>query len=369
MKQLPNHILSALQSKKTSLGNCPAFPELGDVDFSTALLTERYNELLELIGSDNHKLLKRELNSLLKDCKEIEEECKPALEKLCVSVVTDMFNIPEHTVKIGVSLADSVDTSSQRLTPEEMVDFTFDDIEDMTTLTGEIHKRRLLNSLISGAAITMSAQISKYAGELFDINPDLPSIYKRILAYNEMLSFIEEETISRKEDASDGGKVDVSVGDPNSAVTIEAEGIIFPILLEEAIKGLLELAIAHGLPENKEKAMYVVGKSDFKLAELWDMRFGVSLWKLIEEQVDDDIEPNFLLMELSCLPVKKFNAVLSEIFAKTKRGKSILNDITDKIKHSLEKDDFDDYMKSRQGKKQMDDEFFTADELITDDLD
>ena len=366
MKQLPDHILSALASKQTSLGHCPSFPEYEERDFDVELLTERYNELLAIIGSDNKNLLKRELKTLLRNCKQIEKECKSALERLCVSVVTDIFSIPENAINLEVSLVDKVDSSSQRMTPEDSTEFTFDDIEDMKNLTGEVHKRRLLNALITGASITIAGHISKYAGELFDINPDLPSMYKRIMAYNEMLSFVEEEHINSEEQASDGGKVDVTIGDPNSTVTINAEGVIFPILLEESVRGILELAISHGLPKSREKALYVVSKSDFKLAELWDMRFGISLWAIIEGLVKDDVEPNFLLMELSMLPVQKFNEVMTEIFAKTKSGQKSLSEIVEHIKKSKAKDDFDDFMTAKQNRHQMDDEFFTPDELITD---
>ena len=364
---LPEHIVSALQSNATSLGKCKCFPQYEDCDFAVAIVSERYEKLVEMIGSDNRGLLKRELSRLIGECKSIERECKGALEKLCTKVVTELFNIPDDTVDIKVSLVDKVDASSQRMTPEESVDFTFDNIGDMNNLTGEIHKRRVLNALIVGAALDYAGRVSSYIKDLFEINPDLPSNYKRIMAYNELLSYVEEDTLSSDESASDGGKVDVSLGDPNSAVSIKAEGVIFPILLEETIKGILELAISHGLPHNKKKAMYVVGKADFKLAELWDMRLGTVLWAIIEKQIDGDgIEPNFLLMELSKLQCDDFNDIMTEIFAETRDGKEILNRIVDQIRHDKDKDDFDDFIKSKGSKHQIDDEFFEPDELITD---
>jgi len=370
MTKLPEHIISALQSNATSLGECECFPVYDGYDFATKILSEQYDKLVELIGSDNRALLKREISRLIRECKSIEKECKGALEKLCVKVVTDIFNIPGDTVDIKVALVDKIDASNMRMTPEDSVDFTFDNIRDMNNLTDEIHKRRVLNALITGAAIDYAGRVSLYIKDLFEINPDLPSNYKRIMAYNELLSYVETETLSRETDASDGGKVDVSLGDPNSAVSIKAEGVIFPILLEEVIKGILELAISHGLPNNRKKAMYVVGKSDFKLAELWDMRFGTALWPIISKQIDsEDVEPNFLFMELSKLPCDKFNDVLAEIFAKTTDGKEMLNAIIGKINRSKEKDDFDDFMSVQQKQHQMDDEFFMPDELITDDLD
>ena len=367
MMNLPEHIVSALQNNATSLGKCKCFPEYEDFNFAESILSERYSKLVEVIGSDNRTLLKRELSRLVNETKAIERECKGALEKLCVKVVTDIFNIPEDTVDIKVSLVDSVDSTNQRLTPEECVDFTFDNINDMNFLTDEIHKRRVLNALITGAALDYAGRVSSYIKDLFEINPDLPSNYKRIMAYNELLSYVEKDTLNNENDASDGGKVDVSLGDPNSAVVIKAQGILFPILLEEVIKGILELAISHGLPRNRKKAMYVVGKADFKLAELWDMRLGTALWSLIDGQIDGDgVEPNFLLMELSKLPCDEFNDLLTEVFAKTRDGVEMLNQIVSKISHGKEKDDFDSFLASKGSKHQIDDEFFEPEELITD---
>lgn len=367
---LPEHIVSALQSNATSLGKCKCFPQYEDCDFAIGIVSERYDKLVEMIGSDNRGLLRRELSRLIRECKAIEKECKGALEKLCTKVVTEIFNIPEDTVDIKVSLVDKVDSTNQRMTPEESVDFTFDNIDDMNNLTGEIHKRRVLNALITGAALDYAGRVSSYIKDLFEINPDLPSNYKRIMAYNELLSYVEPDTLNSDEEASDGGKVDVSLGDPTSAVTIKAEGVIFPILLEETIKGILELAISHGLPHDRKKAMYVVGKADFKLAELWDMRLGTVLWSIIDKQIEGDgVEPNFLLMELSKFSCDEFNEIMTEIFAQTRDGKEMLNSIVEQINHHKEKDDFDSFLKSKGTKYQVNDEFFEPDELITDNED
>lgn len=80
---------------------------------------------------------------------------------------------------------------------------------------------------------------------------------------------------------TDGGKVDVNLSSSDNIVSIKSQGILMPILLEETIKGILELAISHGLPKNSAKAQYIISKSDFKLAEMWDMRIGLPLWEHI----------------------------------------------------------------------------------------
>ena len=194
-----------------------------------------------------------------------------------------------------------------------------------------------------------------------------------MIDYNNLLLFYEKDTFNSEKN-TDGGKVDVTISSEQEFSIIKAEGLLFPILVEETIKGILELAISHGLPQNLEKAKYVISKSDFKLAELWDMRLGFALWKLIEKEMETcgydmtDIGINFFLMELSQMSCEQFNKSLKEIFARTKRGREVMTNIAEKIIYNKEKDDFEDYIKSKNDAAVQinDDDYFTPEELITD---
>jgi hypothetical protein len=210
--------------------------------------------------------------------------------------------------------------------------------------------------------------ISSYIRELFEIDDELPSLYKKIIKYNEILLFFEKDKLKEDSDTTEAGKVDVTMDMPQNMVKIDAEGIIFPVLLNETIKGILELAIAHGLPENREKAEYVIKKSDFKLAELWDMRLGSALWNIIASQIDnmDVVEPNFFLMTLAELPSDKFNDCLREIFGRTKRGERILKNIVSKIESEKDKDDFNDFIQQSNDSVEIEDGYYTSEELIAD---
>ena len=77
-------------------------------------------------------------------------------------------------------------------------------------------------------------------------------------------------------------------------------------------------------------------------------------------------------MEISQLSPKQFNTAMQEIFANTKTGKHIVKEISNKIHHQKEMDDFNDYMSSHQSNQDEypinDNDEFTADELINDDL-
>ena len=146
--------------------------------------------------------------------------------------------------------------------------------------------------------------------------------------------------------------------------------------MEETIKGLLELSISHGLPESREKAEYITSKSDFKLAEVWDQRLGLPLWKRIVSVMKNigedplEIGLNFLFMEISKLKPNHFNTVMQEVFANTKAGHHIMKELSNKIQYEKERDEFDDYMSQQTDDNQypLNDGDFTSDELINDDL-
>lgn len=368
MENLPKYIIKALRKNHTSLGDHPAFPPEDEEKFVIKLLTKYYNGILEDVGSTDVPRLKNELSRLLSECIKKEQPIKDALEKLCIEVVNDMFNIPQDSIDIKVTLADTIDTSGQRMFPESTEDFEFDDIRDMNGLTDEVYKRRMLNCLIAGISVNMAYDVSNYIQNLFKIDPELPLLYKKILAVNGLLLYLEKDSdFDNDEQSTEGGIVDVKITNQDEMPIIDAQGLIFPVLLEETIKGLLELAISHGLPKDRERAMYVIKKSDFKLAEMWDLRLGMPLWERISSQIEDDVEPNFLMMELSKLKPAAFNSLLQEVFAGTKTGKRKLEKILGKIKRLKNADDFDRYIQIRNQEYPLEDGNFTSDELMIND--
>lgn len=372
--QLPKHILTALKTNKTSLGEHPSFPPEEEELFAVRLMSDTFNEISEKFGEEKtQEEMKNELSKLLSSCKKIEGKHRNELEKLCQTVIEDLFHIPEDTVTVEVNLVDKVDTATERMIPERTTDFSFDDINDMNNLTDEIYKRRMLNALVVGASMYYMKNLTEYVKDIFDIDSELPALYKKILNYNNVLIFLNKDSFDESKN-TDGGRVDVSISSDFQQPIIKVEALYFPILVEETIKGFLELAISHGLPKNADKARYVIGKSDFKLAEMWDMRLGYCLWKLIEEQVEEigynisDIGLNFFMMTLSEMPCENFNNSLKEIFARTKRGKNILTEIINDITRQKEQDEFEDYITARNGELSQvnDEEFFTAEELLND---
>lgn len=370
--ELPNFIIKALASNKTSLGEHPSYPPEDEEKFAVKLISKYFDIITEKYGDISEQDLQHELSDAIAKCKKIEANHTDELEQLCVKIITELFDIPEDILNIEVNLVNHVNSDNQRMIPEKTEDYSFEDINDINYLTDEIYKRRLLNALVSGAALNYANIFTKYLSDIFDIDTELASLYKKILDYNRILLYLTKDTLSNDENMSmDGGKVDVMISSEDFKVTIKAEALLFPILVEETIRGILELAASHGLPKDKSKANYVISKSDFKLAELWDSRLGLPLWDLIENTVKNcgydtqDIGVNFLIMSIAELQPNDFNNLLQEVFAITKKGKSMMSNIIEHILQEKERDDFDDYMSQNNDKYQInDDDYFEPEDLI-----
>lgn len=373
MMKLPSYIIKALSDGKTSLGQHPSFPPEEEDKFTVGLVNNFFEQLTDNMEDANIYELKSALSEELTECKKIESKHQQELEKLCADTVNRIFNIPQDTLKIEMNIVNNIDAKDERLVPEKTIDFTFDDIEDMNKLTEEVYKRRMLNALVAGASMSFSENISSYIQGLFEIDSELPSLYKKIFKLNNILLYIEKDSFN-KEEMTDGGKVDVNISSPTSIVEIKSQGVLMPILLEETIKGILELAISHGLPKNAAKAQYVISKSDFKLAEMWDMRLGLPLWNLITQTLEeqgvgiDKVGANYLLMEIARLDVNEFNYTLKEVFKCTRRGKQILSSIANSIIERKEEEDFNNYMNGKNSETELigDEEYYNPEELIAD---
>lgn len=372
--QLPKHIVNSLLKNATSLGEHPSLPPDEEEKFLITLLSNYYNSISQTVEINDIDIIKSDLQKLISQCKKIESSNIEALENLCINVLNRIFDIPEETIVINCKLVNSVNTSKQRFIPEKTTNYTFDDIDDMDYLTQEIYKRRMLNALVVGAAMFYSNNIDFYVQELFKINPELPSLYKKILDLNTKFLYLQKDSFEKKN--TDGGKVDVMISSYDEKISLNAEGIIFPILLEEAIKGLLEVAISHGLPKDRKKAIYVTKKADFKLAEIWDMRLGIPLWlqivdlfNILDINLIENNQTNFFLFEISQMDCDEFNSFLKNVFKHTLKGKKALESISNKIKKQKELDDFNDFMSQKLQNSHIindEEEFFTSEELITD---
>lgn len=354
MDALPDDVIAKINTHKTSLGNNPSIPDIFDEPFLLKLTEqgfqlskEKLKEIGEITDVDETEL-EPALAKLLLQCKELETPYRNELEKICINYVIDLFSVPEETVDIVTELCDEVDLNRDSIILDPLDndgDIEFVNVEDAMSIKGEVYKRRLLNALSMGAAIRMT-DIESLSEEINQLNPKLTDLYNKIISLNNYLLYTKSDFGLTDENKMQMGTVEVSLATEDSKVKIEAQGVIFPILLTELIRGFMELFTSHGLPKDRRQAMMVIGKSDFLKAEPWDMKLGPMLWDLLSNTFNDinSIELPYLLKRISNLNIDKFNYLMKEVFAKTRRGKEIMSKLSFKSKNDIEYDKFVDKM-------------------------
>lgn len=219
---------------------------------------------------------------------------------------------------------------------------------------------------MGGGMDLFKPSLSFYETEINRLNPELIDLYKKIILLNDYLLLTKEDLDLTDENKKQIGMAEVRLGNDEYKTTIDVQGTIFPILVIETIKGLMELFVSHGLPKNRKKAMQVLSQTDFIKAEPWNMRIGPELWKLFTMSFNDidTKELPYLLKRISKLEINKFNFLMKEVFAKTKKGKEIMSLICNKAKNDMDYNRFINKMdKMRINKSVITDEFIHQDEL------
>ena len=361
--RLPNFIYKAIVSKNTSLGDNPALPPHGDFGFEYDLIKSKFEDVNDIINkyiergelqSKDTDYLISILNKKIEECKRIEKTITPQLEKLCENIVNSYFSIPEDTVILKCKLVGKIKPkNSIRILPEENeeeITYDFEDVNELEMTNKVILKRRFINSLIQGFSYWLSTDLDEWYDTVKSLNNDLWRLWYDIIYISDYLLFTEKEEISEK-NPNQTAYVEVHLGKKGKKTSIEAQGLIFPFLLRESIRGFFELFSSHGLPKDNKKAMYIIRKSDFLVAEPWDLRFGMGIIDILHNSLTKKFQTDllfktnklpFFFSELCSLPVEEFNDVMKNFLLGTKKGKIIALEMDANISHDFEYQTFKD---------------------------
>ena len=254
---------------------------------------------------------------------QIEAANKEELEQLAIQASLYETEVPEGWVDIQANLGVPIDVSNFRYQPEEPKDdeedeeekkeklklssFDIDELTDEEQLELEKHKRNIINAIIQGAAkrghyIFQKPNIKR---ALDRINPELFSLYLAIMAVNDYMYFTQEQMIEMMSQTGQGvaGKVELDPdedgeegdedgegeGEGESDTVIKADGLIFPILCHEIIKGIEESKGRHGLPKEPGMREKVQGQVDTLANEPMQLRIGPEIVEKIRYSLPDQM--------------------------------------------------------------------------------
>lgn len=333
-------IKEALRTREHILGNNNAYPK-NPIDpekgnFEQQCAHKRFNDVIKkyqdatntgnvptqtFLKMLSESLIMHVFHATQMSC-EYEKPHRKALEDLAVDIVRTDFNIREGDVIFNVKLKglgnvpfppEMKQDEEEMMEPPEITEANY-----MYDVDDEVQKRRLINSLISGASKKGHYIFHLGKPELDAINNKLIPLYQLIMSANDISYWMMGESfvqmaMESDDDVSHAGYEKITFNEDGIPV-ITVEAVNFPTLLHEIIKAVVELIATLALPDDKAMTNYIYDMADYVKAEMWYLRLGPVFWERL----------------MDCIPVNHA-AIKSQLLGKL---------------FEAETDDFNDIMRS-----------------------
>ncbi len=348
-----------LRDQRHSLGKHPALPDSDEYSFEQKIMGQRFEEVckrykraFDTENIDNEQLVKK-MMPLVYETIAIESNHKDALEELAIKMIREEYDMDEDAVEIIAELTPEITLkgAQKNPTPIQVKEMEFESHDDIANANEEVYKRRFLNAMTQGAAKKCNHMFHMVDDELTNLDPRLPNRYAKMMSAADYMYYAIPK-IDEEKGSVTGGMVEVEYpSKENPKAVIHAQAMVFPVLIHEIVKGVMELLSAHGLPKDKKLTEFVTSKADFVAAEPWDMRLGPAIWGRFTEAIDaDDFNmKHHVYSELASLPAKEFHVCMKEIMAGTNRGKKIVKEIIANVKREIQEEEFNNALNELDG--------------------
>lgn len=325
--------------------------------------SDAVNSFSDNIAGVEISKIEDKLSKLILICQKKEEKIKTELEKLCADIALSLFDLNGTELDLECNLVNAVNqTKDFHIKPDVKGEVEYDNIEEINTEDKDEVRRRYTNAITIGAALELTDKvIAKSVKEIFELDEELPYLYTKIIKINNYLLLVNNKEITDKDNAQDAYN-EVQVFSDSNKASILAEGVIFPFLLTETIRGFIEIMTSKTLPE--KRADYIMNTCDILEDEPKYMILGRVFWNKLCGDGSDEINAEKLLQKLLSLDTEQFNALMDEVLVGTKLGKEGMRKILDKIKYDSDYKSFEkDLDNKRKEKEIIADGYFTEDEL------
>jgi hypothetical protein len=367
-----------LKSNTTDLANNPAIPKVdkfgNPINFLEMVAYKRFLEIVErvkrytniqdLSGQDGMLKMQRMLYDSVMKIVKIESTQKKYLENLAVDLVVEEMKIPDGAFLFSCKIVPMGSVSKDgfqdeiQLPNQKSIENAFGEQSAELDMTPnelfelEKHKRRFINLLIQGSSKKGHYMYLMVQDKLQDINPELSSLYGKMMSINDLTYWIVPDSIIKQmasEPSNMAGKeeIDTTTNPP----TIKTSAVCFPVSIHEIIKGIMEVFGTQGLPDEPQMAQMVIDSVDSLNNETTDLRLGVGIWEIFYNTYppfvfEDEYKhiQHYMFSRFCALEVEEFFKVAKMILMDEEKGKKYMSDLANEIKNDLQERDYNNTM-------------------------
>lgn len=305
-------ITRAFETGRYPLGEHPIFKKHGQ-----KLSKEQYAHLKDQYKQRTgaEELNPHDLMRTFHQIQQLEAAHKEQLERIAKDIVTKVWKIDPSLIEKGeitpdVDLEPSVEEEEpEELTPEQKA---------------EVEKRIIMNALTHGSAIHMMTTMYHLGREALDrIDKRLVPLYDRFSTGAVLSSWYQDiEALLQLIGIQLGGAVQIDW--EKDTPTIKAQAVMFPLLLHELSKGVMELLTAHQLsPLDPDTLKKVYKHADKYEHEFFHFFVGPALWRKFLRVVPKDRLAE-TVAALSRLEPKKVEEIINTVVDNPDAAKEIL---------------------------------------------
>jgi hypothetical protein len=347
-----------IDTGETPLHKLPAFPP-GDYGEKTA--SKAFGNVLQGVqratgrsprALSQHTIMMT-LMQTLQRVQGIERRHRSELENLAIKIVLDLpefkdakADYEEGYLKINARLLPQMPQAGHQAQqarieapdPDEEMsqELGLGVPEIQAEITPEVQKRKFLNLMIQGAAVSKTSAYHLASDALSQMDPQLVSLYGTLVALGDLSYWMKpddmfggmqggEESLSTEEN-EDGEEVNA----------INASAINFPILVHELVKGLYELAVHTATDEDSDETLrqHVFDQADTLADEEWQIMHGPAMWMHFNHMMNKLGAHEYIprvVNKIASLPASEFAERARQIFTESPEGLVYLKSVVDEV--------------------------------------
>lgn len=250
------------------------------------------------------------------------------LERLAIAIVAKVWKIDPSLIG-NASITDDLSVEQDKPDPEDPTPLTPEQAE-------QVEKRITMNMLTHGSSIHMMTTMYHLAKETLDkIDPELVKLYDRFSTGSALGTWhMDIEQMLRRAGIRKGGqeKVEWQQGKPK----IDARAEMFPLLLHELSKGVMEVLTMHQLsslePETLKKVYQHADKYEH---EFFHFFVGPAVWRKFLKSVPQDKLAR-VVAALSRLKSKEVTAFIDAVVEDPQMAGQMVNNLVRDPKGTVE---------------------------------
>lgn len=263
----------------------------------------------------------------------LERPHRKKLIKLAEEIIREQYNLGKDEVLFDLEIVEPGGCGfPEDMNTEKRVGSDFVQTEDIDAL-----KKRVINALSQGAAKKSHYIFHLYKEQMDAVSPELSDAYQRALIANDLFYFVMDDDqladmLDSDDDSLNAGYVKLNFDGP--IPVIEAKAVNFPILIHEMTKGCISLFSVPGIQNMTQE---IVDETDFVMAELYEIRFGPTIWQAFHGAIDvDDYDiKKLIFIELFKKDSEEFHEFMNDVLNNPDQAQNEVKKIARSIKSKI----------------------------------